>query len=190
MNITLDQVLTFLGGGLVVFILEQIINYIRRERHVIGFIADSRVIAEKSDKDLKIEYKGLEIERLISHKVILKNIGNKCLKEVPFYLQGSGGGFFFAELAAKPGIHTKTIEGEPCFAFSVDLLNPGDEVTVTLTILDAADVKLTVDARAEHVRVKDISNARTVSQMLDVMAEGSTGLTWTSIKLLRLLSKN
>jgi hypothetical protein len=72
----------------------------------------------------------------------------------------------------------------------VDILNPSDEVTVTLTTIDPPDTKMAIHARAEHVIVKDISNVRNASQIVDVMLESSTGTTWTLFKMLRLFVKD
>ncbi len=189
MQITGDQILTFLGGGLVVFVLEQMIHYFRKEKRVLGYIVDSRVLAEKSHADLKIEFKGMDVEKVLSHSIRLKNIGNAFLKDFPVFIQGSGGKFYFANISSKPGIECKVVDSAPCFAFTVSLLNPGDEVQVELTLLDAPDDKLTVDARAEHLHIKEISGAFSSGAVLDVLLESSTGLTWTMAKLLQVSLK-
>lgn len=189
MAITQDHVLTFLGGGLVVFILEESFRHFRREKRVLGYAVDSRILAERSHADLKISYKNMEVEKVLSHSIRLKNIGNACLKDFPVYIQGSGGKFYFANLASKPGIECKKIESAPCFAFTVNLLNPGDEVGVELTILDAPDTNLKIDARAENLRVKDISGAYSTVDVLDVMLESSSGITWTLAKVLKMSLK-
>jgi hypothetical protein len=189
MPITQDQVLTFLGGGLVVFVLEQTFQYFGSEKRVLGYAVDSRVLVEKSHADLKISYKGMDVEKVLSHSVRIRNIGNASLKDFPVYIQSSGGKFYFANIASKPGIECKKIDTAPCFAFTVNLLNPGDEVTVDLTILDAPDISLVVDARAEKLRVKNISGSYSTADALDVVLESSSGIIWTFAKVMKLALK-
>jgi hypothetical protein len=186
MNFTKDQVITFLGGGLVVFVLEQVFRYFRRERRVLGYIVDTRTLVEKSDADLKITYKELEVERVYSHGITIKNIGNACLRDVPVFILPSAGKFFFAQVGSKPGIHCPQLKEGPGFAFTFNLLNPGDEIKVQLVVLDSKDSTIQVDARAEKLFVKDISNVKSVTQVLDLMVEGSSGFTWAFLKGIRL----
>lgn len=191
MSITQDQVLTFLGGGLVVFVLEKVFQHFGREKRILGYVVDSRVLAEKSHADLKMSYKGMDVEKVLSHSIKLKNVGNAALNNFPVYIQSSGGKFYFANLgASKPGIECKKIDSASCFAFTVSLLNPGDEVSVELTILDAPDANLMIDARAEKLRVKNISGAYSTADVLDVMMEGSSGgIAWTAAKILQIAIK-
>lgn len=190
MNITLDQVLTFIGGGLVVFILEQVIQHFRREKRVLGYTLDSKVLIEKSHPDLKISYKGMDVSKVIFHSIVLRNVGNMCLKDFPVYIQGGGGKFYFAHTSAKAGIECKKIDSGPGFAFTVNLLNPEDEVKIELTLLDAVDERLVVDARAENLKIKNISSNFSSSEMLDVMIEGTSGVSWTLAKMLKLTLKD
>lgn len=185
MPITQEQVLTFLGGGLFVFILDQAIQHHRRERRVLGYSADNRILAEKSHADLKISFKGLDVTKVLSHHIRLKNIGNTCLKNFTVYIHGAGGTYYFAHTSAKPGIECKKVDPAPCFAFEVNLLNAGEEIQVELTILNPADAALVVEARGENLRTKNISEARVAGEMLDAALESTSGLTWTIARLVK-----
>jgi len=190
MIITQDQVITFLGGGLLVFILEQMIKYFRREKRVLGYAVDSRVLAEKSHQDLKITFKGMDVEKVFSHNIILKNIGNSCLKEFAVFIIGTGGKYYFSNiLPSKPSIIWKRIEDPQHLAFTVSLLNPGEEVLIELVILDSLNKIITVDARAELLSVKNISGAYSMVDILDVIIESSTGITLSLAKVLQIVLK-
>ncbi|WP_309384646.1 hypothetical protein [Cerasicoccus frondis] len=189
MNFEIKDVITFLGGGIVVFLLEQAIRFFRRERRILGYTVNTRTLVEKSDPDLKLEYKGMEVEKVYSHEVRIKNIGNACLKEVPVFIMPSPGKFFFAKIEAKPGIHCPKLEGEPGCAFEFNLLNPNDEIKVELVVLDSSDSKLKIDARSEHLKVREIADSLSVTQVLEVALEGSSGISWTAIKLASLMIK-
>ena len=66
-----------LSGGLAAHLLSLLINFFTREKKKKGYSIASRFIVEKGHKDLVIHYKGQEIERLLSHQVIIRNTGNR-----------------------------------------------------------------------------------------------------------------
>jgi len=188
MAITQDQIFTFFGGGLVVFVLEQVFHHFQKEKRVLGYTIDTRVIAEKSHADLKITFKDMDVQKVLFHGICLKNIGNASIKDFPVFIQADGK-FYFAKIYAKPGIEFKKIENKNSLEFKVTLLNPGEEIKVDYTILDAPDEKIVVDARSELLRVKNITSAHSAADILDVMLEGSSGITWALIKLIKITLK-
>jgi len=190
MSLTLEQVLTFLGGGLLVFVGEQIISHLRRTRKILSFTVETQTIAEKSHADLKLQYKGIEVERVYLQKITLRNAGNTAIASFPVYIQPPPAkGIFFSITTDKPGIHCDVlIEEGPC-AFKCDLLNPGDTVTVDLTLIDAEHVATSVDARSENLVVKEIPKERLLTTALDIIAGNASGLLGLSAKTTSLLLK-
>jgi hypothetical protein len=190
MAISTDQVLTFLGGGLVVFLLEQLIAHFHRRRSVLGYIIDTRTLAERSDPDLKISYKGHDVDRVDSHRVTLKNVGNTALNNVPVFVVPASGRLLFYEIKASPGIHCPVLTEEPPLAFTFNLLNPGESIDIQVVVLNSPNPSMSIGARANHLRVRDLSNVTSVSTLLGVIADSSSGLTWSLTKVLQVILRN
>ena len=173
-----------------VFIAEQIASHLRRERKILGYTVDTQTIAEKSHADLKLQYKGIEVERVYLQKITLKNAGNVPIANFPVYIVPAPAKAVFTNITAdKPGIHCDFIEGEGPCTFKCDLLNPGDTVTVDLTLIDAEHIAVSVDARAEKLVVKEVSRERLLTTAVDVLAANTSGFLGISAKTGQFLLK-
>ena len=81
-----------LTGAVGAFLLKLLVDHLQREKKWIGYSVNSRGIVERGNPNLAITYKNREINRLSSHSVLLRNIGNRPLKELPVRITLSSGG--------------------------------------------------------------------------------------------------
>ena len=79
-----------------------------------------------------------EIARLDSHTVVLRNIGNRPLVKLPVALQLPTAGTILEFDVSLPAgsATTSALEGADKVVLILDLLNPGESLTVGLTVAD------------------------------------------------------
>src|SRR5205809_5330701 len=76
-----------LSGSLAAYLLGLLVSYWRREKKWLGFSVTSRMIVEKGHPDLALTYKSRNIERLDSHAISVRNIGNRSLTKQPIRIE-------------------------------------------------------------------------------------------------------
>lgn len=179
-----------LSGSLAAYLLGLLITYWRREKKWLGFSITSRMIVEKGHPDLALTYKGRNIERLHSHAVTVRNIGNRALTKQPVRIDTAGGGEIVAhELEQPSGATFSTDSPDPtALIIDCDLLNPGEVFIVGLTVVDSPDGRVSATARGENLICKEISEAINSEDLLDVLASTS-GVTRFALELSRALLK-
>lgn len=153
-----SYIVVALSGAVAATILNFVISYFRRERKILGFKTISRKIVEKKNKELEITYKGQAIERLFSHQVNLNNIGNRALKDFPIRISCDDGQIVEFDTSFPAGANFQ-VELEPSkqtLVIHCDLLNCGEDFNVGLTVIDSKSKKISIIARAEDLKCKEM----------------------------------
>jgi hypothetical protein len=150
-----------LTGGLAAYLLSLIVQYLTREKKILGYSVTSRKIVERGHKDLEIKYRGQAIERLYSHQITARNIGNRALKDLPVCISCDGGELVEFELTSPEGADFQLIheEGGQTLTINCDLLNRGEQFKVGLTAIDTSSHRVSVIARSENLKCKDITES-------------------------------
>ena len=103
--------------------------------------------------------------------VTLRNIGNRPLLDLPIRIISPGGGEIVEhEVNAPQGAKFRSsLEESSQLLIECDLLNPGEEFSVGLTISDSANSRLDVTARAEYLEVKEASERIDKRELFEVV---------------------
>ena len=177
-----------LTGSLASYLLGLLVSYFRREKTWLGYSLSSRNIVLKGHTQLSMKYGEREISRLDSHTIVLRNIGNRPLKNLPVRIESEKGGIVEHELKPPDGAEfTAALEGER-LTVTCDLLNPGEAATIGLTVADSADGDVKVIARAESLVVKELGQQLDTDELLDTLATPFL-ITRLSLDLFRFLVK-
>lgn len=75
--------------------------------------------------------------------------------------------------------------GEGQLIVSCDFINPGEAVTVGLTIADSEDGKVKVVARAENLRLKQVAERGNTTELLEALGYSSFPAIATVAALIR-----
>lgn len=179
-----------LSGSLAAYLLGLLVSYWRREKKWLGFSVTSRMIVEKGHPDLSLTYKGRNIERLHSHAVSVRNIGNRALTKQPIRIEAGGGGEIVAHEVERPAgaEFTARTPNANTLIVDCDLLNPGEAFVVGVTVVDSQDGVVSATARGEGLICKQLSESIDTEDLLSVLA-GTSGITRVAFELSRLLIK-
>lgn len=160
-----------LTGSLAAYLMGLVISHIRREKRWLGYSVGSRNIVPRGHSKLAIKYDGRDIARLDSHTVILRNIGNRPLVNLPVRIECVDGGEIVEhELRGPDGAAcAATADGPGKLSITPDLLNPGEVTTVGLTVADSKEGELKVIARGELLEVKEIGERADTAELLEVL---------------------
>lgn len=146
-------------GSLAAYLLGLFVSHVRREKRWLGFSIVSRNIVHAGPKKLALTYAGAAVNRLDSHTVSFRNIGNRALKQLPVKIECDGGSILDYELSAPAGTEFGANSTSDYVSLTIDLLNPGEGFSVGLTVADAngpGGVKPI--ARAEFLELRDTSD--------------------------------
>lgn len=162
-----------LTGSLATYLLSLIVNYLSREKKVLGYGKVSRKIVEARTPDLEINYRGQPIKVLYSHQVIIRNVGNRPLRDVPVRLGYDGGKLLECELTKPDGADFKLINDndEQVIVVQCDLLNRKEFFQVGLTVCDSKSDSISVTARAENLICKKTDEAFNVYSTQELLVE-------------------
>lgn len=179
-----------LSGSVAAYLLGLLISYWRREKKWLGFSITSRMIVEKGHPDLALTYKGRNIERLHSHAVTIRNIGNRALTKQPVRIETTGGSEIVAhELELPSGAaYSTSLPDSNTLLIDCDLLNPGEAFIIGLTVIDSKDGQVKATARGENLVCKQISEAVNTEELLNILASTSS-ITRFALDLSRTLLK-
>lgn len=162
-----------LTGSVAAFFLNLFVNYIKRERKILGYSVVSRKIIEGGQKDLEIRYKEKPIKRLYSHQVTIRNVGNRALKDLPVKIKFDDT-FIDPELTQPDGAEfTMTTTNDKEIIVSCDLLERNENFKIGFTSIVEAEEKepkesseyirsildtprITVIARVEDLECRDL----------------------------------
>ncbi len=179
-----------LSGSLAAYLLGLIVSHLRREKRWLGFAISSRVIVERGHPDLVLTYKGRSIERLHSHAVKVRNIGNRALKTQAVRIATLDGSEIVAHELEQPGNANFSIEipDRSTLLVMIDLLNPGEGFKVGVTVIDSSDGEIEASARGEYLVCKQMSDEANIDDLLNAIA-GISAINRLMVELMRLLLK-
>ena len=194
MDITTQTIILALsalfGGGLVVFLLSTIKDYLSRERRWLGAQVDSKCIVHRDDPELQITYKGNEVNRIVLHNIRLRNIGNRALNDLPFILHTPAGLSGYRSAATSPdGVMVSYFEAPGGLGVKCDLIKPGDEVTIAFSAFDCPNEDLKIILKQANVDLKMMSPVNARDQVLDILIDNSGGVTRMLFQLFSLILK-
>ena len=157
-----------LTGGLAAYLLSLVVSYLTREKKILAYSVASRKIVERGHEDLIITYRNQPIQRLYSHQVVVRNAGNRPLKELPVRLSCRGGKFVEGEVTAPEGADFRKVLDDTAQNVIVccDLLNSGESFSVGLTAVDTSSAQIIVTARAENLACKEISQNAALPELI------------------------
>lgn len=160
-----------LSGSLAAYLLGLLVSHLRREKRWLGYSVSSRNIVQQGHSKLSMLYDGKQIVRLDSHTVTIRNIGNRPLLQLPVQIHSQGGGTIAEhELHAPGGASCSAAhDGAEKIVVTTDLLNPGEVLTVGLTVADSTDGEVNVIARGEMLEVKRIGDRAGTDELLEAL---------------------
>jgi hypothetical protein len=148
-----------LTGSVPSYLLGLLVGWIRRERLLLGFAITSSHAVKKGLRNLHAIYDHMPVSNLDSHEIVLRNIGNRPLTNLPVRIQSEPGSKIVAvEIRPPHGAAPAYELGHDCKAIvRIDLLNPRESLIVRLTVANASALTLAVTARAENLSVRRMS---------------------------------
>ncbi len=160
-----------LSGSLAAYLLGLVVSYWRRDKRRLGFSVTSRNVVQAGPKKLALTYDGNSIQRLDSHTVLFRNIGNRPLGALPVKIQCTEGGTVLDhELTAPDGASFTSTAGTDHIKVNIDLLNPGETFSVGLTVADSSTKgSIKAVARAEFLELREIGEQVNTIDLLGVL---------------------
>lgn len=165
-----------LTGSLAVYLLGLLVSHLRREKRWLGYSVESRNIVKAGDSRISMKFENRDIRRLDSHTVVIRNIGNRPLANIPVRIVASEAAEIVEhDLDTPEGAnftanYPKTSE----VVVGCDLLDPGEAAAVGLTVADSADGEIKVIARMEGLTVRRIGERSTTTELLGLLLESSS----------------
>ena len=177
-----------LTGSVAAFLLGLWVDYLRREKKWVGVSINSRKIVERGHPKLHITYEGREIERLHSHTILIRNIGNRALKDLPVWISSVDGSEIVEYETEIPegSKYNISLEGNTSLKIECDLLNQDEAFSVGFTTLNSKSEAVKVVARGENVICKEISPDAKLPDLIDVLASSSSA-TKLAVEIARLI---
>jgi hypothetical protein len=171
--------IAFAGGSLTAYLAQLIVSHFRRVKRWLGYSVTSRNIVEADHSEISVRYREEEIARLDSHGILLRNVGNVALSNIPVRIKsGSNSRILDSELSGPEGAEViQTMVSQSELTVTCDLLNPGEAVSVGLTIADGDDGELRIFARSEGLTVKMFKNTSTTRELVELFVDSSSPLT-------------
>jgi hypothetical protein len=181
----------FLGaltGSLAAYILQLFVNHLRREKKWLGYSINSRNIVSRDHSRLSLSFEGKDIQRLDSHTISIRNIGNKPLVNVPIRIECHNDGSIVEHEVKGPdgSKFTALLESQQTLLVTCDLLNPEETAQLGITIADSTSGEIKFIARGESLVVKEISANANTEELLEILA-GTSSIMALSINLSKLL---
>jgi len=179
-----------LSGSVTAYLLGLLVSHLRREKRWLGYSIESRNIVRANDSRLSMTFEGRDVRRLDSHTVLVRNIGNHPLSNLPIRVVASDGAHIVEhDLEPPDGANFLVYQSTPNeLSVTCDLLNPGEAAAVGLTVADSSDDDLRVIARAEGLTVKRIDSRSSTSELLSLLLVGSSSVTKLAVDLASVLS--
>ena len=177
-----------LSGSLTAYLLGLIVSFIRRDKKWLGYSVDSRNIVSKGHTHLSMWYDTTEINRLDSHTIVIRNIGNRPLTALPIRIGPGTGRIVEHELTPPDGAIFSAAFQESLLIVTCDLLNPGEAASIGVTVADCEDGIIKIVARAENLTVKQIGPQIDTDDLLEAIA-GSFWATRLTLDIYRLFAK-
>ena|SRR2546426_4885144 len=165
-----------LSGSVAAYLLGLLVSHLRREKRWLGYSIESRNIVRTGHSRLSMKYEDRDIKRLDSHSVLLRNIGNRPLANLPVRIVASDGARIVEhEIEAPDGATFVTSQPKNSeIAVTCDLLNPGEAAAVGLTVADSSDGEIKLLSRVEGLTVKRIADRSTTTELIEWLLESSS----------------
>ena len=159
------------SGSLAAYLLGLLVSYWRRDKRWLGYSVTSRNVVQAGPKKLALTYDGKAINRLDSHTVLFRNIGNRPLSALPVKIQCTNGGSVLDyELSLPDGATFDSKAEADHIAITIDLLNPGETFSVGLTVADSpATGGIKAVARAEFLELREIGDQANTVDLLKAL---------------------
>jgi hypothetical protein len=149
-----------LSGSLAAYLLGLVVSHVRREKRWLGYLTDNRNIVRSQHSDLAFTFKNVGINRLDSHSVQLRNIGNRALVQLPVRIAASAGARILEHSIGIPkGASFDAANPYPNeIRVTFDLLQPSETAKIELTVADSPDGLINVIARVDGLTVIDMTD--------------------------------
>jgi hypothetical protein len=160
-----------LSGSVAAYLLGLLVSHLRREKRWLGYSVSSRNVVQSGPKKLSLTYDGQTIERLDSHTVVFRNVGNRALKNLPIRISPpTNGRILDWELDAPAGAEFHAKPGNEGLVVTIDLLNPGEAFGIGFSVADANSLEGTqVIARAEFLELRAIGDRAETGELLEAL---------------------
>jgi hypothetical protein len=159
-----------LTGSMATYLLTQLVSYLRREKHCLGYSVRNRTIAKSGYPSLVMKYDTRNIVRLDSHTIQFRNIGNRSLVRLPITIETHSGDIVEHESGIPKGAAcTRSLNGNGQLVVALDLLKPGEVFFVGLTVVDAEEGRVNVLVRNEFLELKEIDEHADTEELLDIL---------------------
>lgn len=184
-------IISALTGGLAGYVLNIIVTHMKRKRKVLGYSIITQSIAKSSRPDLKILWGERPLSSVDAVLLTLRNIGNQPLVHIPVRVETEAGSEILETADTGPlGVEVTPIhESENSHIFTIDLLNPGEVLSLALTVANAGGGLVQLSARAEFLQVREVKTAASTPELLDDLFKAGTPGTNFARFILRLLGQ-
>lgn len=151
-----SYLIPFLTGSVPAFFIGLLVSHLKREKKWLGYSISSRNIVKRGHANLSMKYDQREIKSLDSHEILLRNVGNKPLVNLPVSIQ-TDGELVEHSLTVPSGMKAEVgFVGNNGLRIEFDLINRNESVTLTLTVADSKEREVKVIARDENLIVKTV----------------------------------
>jgi hypothetical protein len=143
-----------LSGGLAGAIFKHFFDIRNREKKLLTYNIISRQVIERGHPELEIRYHNQPIDSLFSYKVILRNEGNRALKNLPIQIICDSGKFIGPiEKVSPQGSETDVDFQDDAkkIVLKCDLLNPNEELQLGASLVNSINREVTVVARDDYL---------------------------------------
>lgn len=143
-----------LTGGLAGAIFKHFVDARNREKKLLTYSIIGRQVIERGHPELEIRYHNQPIDSLFSYKVILRNEGNRALKNLPIQIICNSGKFIGPiEKLSPPGSETEVDFQDEAkkIVLKCDLLNPTEEVQLGFSLVNSINREVMVVARDDYL---------------------------------------
>lgn len=149
------------SGGLAGSLLMIVYNHYGREKRLLGYRTESVAIAlHQSNEHLKMQYRGIEVNALYSHRLTVKNVGNRTLEGVTVTVKGEGP-LIDLEATQLPPLETwKAINdvSNRTAAITLPMLKPNEKAGFSMLVMDS-DAPISVLLRHPDVDLRRLAEA-------------------------------
>lgn len=149
-----------LSGSLAAYLLGLFVNYLKRQKKWLGYAVESSVVIDANIPDASLVFKGKHATSVCTHQIIIKNIGNVALKNIPCNIAiKDPGKIIDFDYRAPPGLKFDILkENENSLNFEIALLNKAESIVIRITDVNNRDLSIEFLSRQEDMELKSIDN--------------------------------
>jgi hypothetical protein len=156
------QLFGFFGGSVAAYFINMLVQHLRRPKILLGYSVSWHRAVEEGNQGLVVLYKGREIQRLHYFNILLVNIGNRALRDIPVTIKcTSPAEIVEHEVVAPLGANFVTNLSQPSTLYvTCDLLNIKERAEISITVLNGLNKSkhdaILVAARHEDMQFVEI----------------------------------